>query len=196
MSGLDKILEHINLDATNTAKDMLDAAKADAEKLLAKCKADAQAKAEAIAEQSKTACDTATKRIASAAEQKEKRMILEAKQAEIDKVIGASLEKVENLDGKDYFATIIKMIGKYAHKGKAGKIAFGAKDLERLPKDFAAQIAKAAEGADLEIVKDPAAIKSGFILSYGDVEENCSFEALIEASRETLQDKIGQVLFG
>ena len=166
MSGLDKILEHINTDATNTAKQLLDSAKAEADKLLAKCKEDAQAQAAQIAEQSKTACETATKRIASAAEQKEKRMILEAKQQEIDKVISASLAQVENLDTKDYFATIAKMIGKYAHSDKEGTIAFGKKDLERLPSDFASQIA--AAGGKLAIAKDPANIKSDFILSYGD----------------------------
>ena len=123
-------------------------------------------------------------------------MILEAKQQEIDKVISASLDQLANLDSKDYFATITKMVAKYAHKGKAGKIAFSKADLERLPADFAAQIGSAADGAKLEIAKEPANIGSGFILSYGDVEENCSFDALIEASRETLQDKIGQVLFG
>ena len=196
MSGLDKILEHINTDATNTAKDLLAAAQKEADELLAKCKEDAQAAAKAIDDQSKTACDTATKRIASAAEQKEKRMILEAKQKEIDGVLSAALDKVESLDSKEYFATIIKMIGKYAHKGKEGTIAFGKKDLDRLPSDLAAQIKTAADGAKLEIAKEPANIKSGFVLSYGDVEENCSFEALIEASKETLQDKIGQALFG
>lgn len=196
MSGLDKILEHINSDATNTAKEMLDATKAKAAKLVEASKAEAESKAAAIAEQSKTAVETAKKRIESAAEQKEKRMILEAKQTQIDSVVSAALDKLANLDGKDYFATILKMVGKYAHAGKAGTIAFGKADLERLPADFAAQLKSAAKDADLKVAETPANIKNGFVLSYGDVEENCSFDALVEASKELLQDKIGQMLFG
>ena len=196
MSGLDKILEHINLDATNTADEMLKAAKAEAQKLLEASKKEAEDKAAAIADQSKVAVETAKKRIESAAEQKEKRMILEAKQCEIDKVLSAALDKLASQDGKDYFATIIKMVGKYAHAGKAGIISFGKDDLGRLPADLAAQIKSVAKDADLKISETPANIKNGFVLSYGDVEENFSFDALIEASKETLQDKIGQMLFG
>ena len=60
----------------------------------------------------------------------------------------------------------------------------------------ALEIKSVAKDADLKISETPANIKNGFVLSYGDVEENCSFDALIEASKETLQDKIGQMLFG
>lgn len=196
MSGLDKILEHINTDATNTANELIQSAKDEAAKILAGLKDEATAKANAIDEQSKVAVETAKSRIASAADQKEKRMILEAKQGEIDKVINTALEKMQNLDDKSYFDTIVKMVEKYAHAGKEGIISFSAKDLARLPKDFIEQLQKAKDGAKLEIAKEPADIKSGFLLSYGDIEENCSFDALIEASRETLQDKIGQQLFG
>lgn len=192
MSGLDKILEHINLDATNTAKELLEGAKAEALKIKETLEAEAKHTEQTINEQSKTAVETAKKRIESAADQKEKRMILEAKQAEIEKVLSASVEKMEGLDDKSYFATITKMISKYAHEGKEGTIAFGKKDLDRLPSDIVDQL----KNTGLTVADEAANIKSGFVLSYGDIEENCSFEALIDASKEILQDKIGQVLFG
>ena len=35
----------------------------------------------------------------------------------------------------------------------------------------------------------------GFVLSYGGVEQNCTFHALIDAGRERLTDKVSKVLF-
>ncbi len=195
MSGLEKILEHIDTDATKTANELITDAKAEAERILNTAKEDAKRQEKAIDDQGNTAAQTAQKRIESAAEQKEKRMVLEAKQAEIDKVITAALDKVHGLGDKEYFETILKMVAKYAHSDKAGKILFSQKDLSRLPAGFDAEIKKAANGAALELSNEAANIDGGFVLSYGDIEENCSFEALIEASRENLQDKIGQILF-
>ena len=36
----------------------------------------------------------------------------------------------------------------------------------------------------------------GFVLSYGGIEQNCTFKALIDAEREKLTDKVTKVLFG
>ena len=38
-------------------------------------------------------------------------------------------------------------------------------------------------------------IDGGFILVYGDIEENCSLEALFAVSKEVLQDKISALIF-
>ena len=85
---------------------------------------------------------------------------------------------------------IKKMLEKYA-SGKKGLLYFSGTDLKRLPADMNS----IAAGYNLEISKEPADIDGGFILSYGDIEENCSFDVLIESSKEELQDKIGQILW-
>ena len=38
-------------------------------------------------------------------------------------------------------------------------------------------------------------IDAGFVLTYGGIEENCSFDAIFDSARETLQDKAQELLF-
>ena len=40
-----------------------------------------------------------------------------------------------------------------------------------------------------------AKIADGFLLAYGDIEVNCSFEALLEASLEQVKDALSRELF-
>ena len=190
MSGLEKILEHIKSEATSTADEMLRVAKAEAEKIVDTEKKEAAFRADQIKRQSELDVTATRNRIQSAGDLKEKRMILEAKQKEIDDVFTATMEYLSNLDDAGYFAIIDKMIPRYAD-GIEGTIRFNAKDLARVPESTK----KVIKDNLLTISDQPAQIDGGFILVYKDIEENCSFDSLISASREDLQDKIGQILF-
>ena len=190
MSGLEKILEHIKSEATDTADEMLRKAKAEAEKIVDAEKKDAAFRADQIKRQSEVDVTATRNRIQSAGDLKEKRMILEAKQKEIDNVFTATMEYLSNLDDATYFGIIERMIPRYAD-GIEGTIRFNAKDLARVPESTK----KVAKDNLLTLSDEPADIESGFILVYRNIEENCSFDALISASREDLQDKIGQILF-
>ena len=190
MSGLEKILEHIKSEATSTADEMLRVAKAEAEKIVDTEKKEAAFRADQIKRQSELDVTATRNRIQSAGDLKEKRMILEAKQKEIDDVFTATMDYLSNLDDAGYFAIIDKMIPRYAD-GIEGTIRFNAKDLARVPESTK----KVIKDNLLTISDQPAQIDGGFILVYKDIEENCSFDSLISASREDLQDKIGQILF-
>ncbi|MHC1747012.1 MAG: hypothetical protein AB9856_01320 [Cellulosilyticaceae bacterium] len=96
-----------------------------------------------------------------------------------------------------YFETILKMLPSYA-KARQGEIAFAKKDLARMPQTFEGKInasIQSVEGAYLKISPMPRNIEGGFILIYEDIEENCSFEALLLENKENLQDKVCSVLF-
>lgn len=190
MSGLEKILEHIKSEATSTADEMLRIAKAEAEKIVDTEKKEAAFRADQIKRQSELDVTATRNRIQSAGDLKEKRMILEAKQKEIDDVFTATMDYLSNLDDAGYFAIIDKMIPRYAD-GIEGTIRFNARDLARVPESTK----KVIKDNLLTISDQPAQIDGGFILVYKDIEENCSFDSLISASREDLQDKIGQILF-
>lgn len=190
MSGLDQILEHIENEAAENARRIVDAAKTEAGRILAAEKEDAARLEAQISKQSELDVAAASKRIQSAADLKEKRMILEAKQKEIEAVLGAASAELCGLPDAAYFEVLEKMMERYA-TGQSGEIRFSEKDLARLPKDFA----KKAKAHSLTVSEKTVSVDGGFVLVYGDVEENCSFEALINASREALQDKIGHILF-
>ncbi len=190
MSGLEKILEQINREATDTAKETIRSANNEAEKFLKKAEEDAEAKRVEIAAQSKLDVASTAKQIQSVAAQMEKKKILVAKQEIIDSILDSTLEYLENLDTAEYFAIIDKMIEKYAGTD-AGIIQFNAKDLARIPEGTV----HLAKQKNLTLSKEAVDISGGFILGYGNIDENCSFDGLLLAKRESLQDKIGQILF-
>lgn len=195
MSGLDKIIEHIENSATETAEKMIESARTDAERIVSDGRERVREREEALRKQNQAEIEAAARRIESAADMTQKRIILETKQKEIENVISIALEELRDLDDNEYFETILRMIGRYAINAE-GKIRFSQKDLDRLPAGFEKKIGGAVtNGGKLSISPEAVKIDGGFILDYGDIEENCSFEALIEGSKEELQDKISQILF-
>ena len=190
MSGLDKILEHITQEADAQVSSILDTAKENAQKLLASEKADADNMAEAIQKQSEHDVAMTVKRLQSSAQLCEKRIILEAKQGQIDSVFQSALERLEKLDDKAYSEVIGQMIDRYA-SDKKGQILLREGDVKRLSPEVLETIRK----HNLTVSEKSADICGGFVLSYGDIEENCSFDVLIDSSREELQDRISQLLF-
>ena len=195
MSGLDKIIKNIETSATETPTGILDKAKAQADEIVNSGKEAADKKEAAIAKQGELDAAATKKRIDSAAEQTLRKYILEAKQWEINKTIAAALDKIQALPADEYFEDILKMVGKYAPE-KEGTIKFSAADLGRMPADLESRINKKLQGkGSLKISKEPVNINGGFILDYGDVEENCSLDALAESLKEKLQDEISTILF-
>jgi V/A-type H+-transporting ATPase subunit E len=51
------------------------------------------------------------------------------------------------------------------------------------------------KNASLIISENTVTIDGGFILKYGDVEENCSFDALFSSAKEELSDRVNAILF-
>ena len=49
--------------------------------------------------------------------------------------------------------------------------------------------------ASLKISREAREIEGGFVLSYGGIEENCSFDALFASAGEQLQDVVQKILF-
>ena len=89
------------------------------------------------------------------------------------------------------------MIKKYALP-KKGEIIFSHADKNRLPANLEAELSSILsdiQGAELLISNETRKLDGGFILVYGDIEENCSFEALFMAAKESLQDKVYKFLF-
>jgi V/A-type H+-transporting ATPase subunit E len=136
-------------------------------------------------------------RAQSSAMLQEKKLILEAKQQIITDIIASAKDHLLNLSDEEYFISIISMIKRYTLP-EAGQILFSTKDNKRLPvqfEDFINSSLTDKMGAALTISKEARDINGGFILIYGDVEVNCSFDALFFAAKENLQDKVRALLF-
>jgi V/A-type H+/Na+-transporting ATPase subunit E len=190
MSGLDKILEYITQEANAEADKIIASAQEEAAAIISSEKKKADDQSAAIMKQAESDAAAQATRIESAAQMKEKRILLQAKQDKIDEVFALAKEQLLGLDDEKYFEMIQKMIQKYA-SGESGQIKFSQRDLDRIPAALKEQL----EDTGLLVSSEPADIDGGFILSYGDIEENCSIDVLISESKETLQDKISETLF-
>ncbi len=197
MAELDKIIKHIENDAAAVALAILTDAQSKAEEMIATAEEDAQNRCHEIQKKTEADIENTLNKADSAALLQERKMILNAKQQFINDVIERAKISLAQLSNEDYFNMIKKMIKKYALP-KKGEIIFSQSDIKRLPANFEADlptILSEKEGAELLVSDETRKIDGGFILVYGDVEENCSFEALFLAAKESLQDKVYKFLF-
>jgi V/A-type H+-transporting ATPase subunit E len=197
MAGLDKIIKHIEDDAAAVALAILTDAQSKAEEIVSAAKEQAQKKCEEIQKKTEADVDMTLNKAESAALLQERKLILNAKQELINEVIEHAKTSLTQLPEEDYFSIIKKMIKKYALP-KKGEIIFSHADKNRLPANLESELSSILsdiQGAELLISNETRKLDGGFILVYGDIEENCSFEALFMAAKESLQDKVYKFLF-
>jgi V/A-type H+-transporting ATPase subunit E len=193
MSGIDKIIQEIETNTAQSCDSVLAQARQKADTIIA----DAQKQADQILADGKdrTAAHVADikKRGDSAAELEEKRVMLVTKQQIINTMLQEGLATAKSLPKDEYFALIKSMVAKYSMEDE-GVIFFGENDNHRLPVDFLSELNQAAKGG-IVLSSEPAPIDAGFILKYGGIEQNCSFDAIFAGEAEELCDKAGRLLF-
>lgn len=193
MSGIDKIIQEIETNAAKSCDSVLSHARQKADGIIA----EAQKEADQIVADGKdrTAAHVVDikKRGDSAAELEEKRVMLYTKQQIINTMLGEGLSAAKNLPKDEYFTLIKSMVAKYSLDDD-GVIFFGEKDNHRLPADFLNELNQAAKGG-IVLSSKSAPIDAGFILKYGGIEQNCSFDAIFAGEAENLSDKAGRLLF-
>lgn len=188
MTGADKIIETITQDGAAASEEILAAAKQQAQAILAQAKAQAaQASREAL-EQAQAKAAFEEEAAHARAPITEKRALLQAKNEVIAQVITSAAARLNALPAAEYFAVLAKLAAQHAQPGH-GAMRLSQRDLERLPADFAAAL------ADIEISPQPADIANGFVLAYGDIEQNCTFDALIAAQLDDIKDALNNFIF-
>ena len=197
MSGLDEILNKIesqqkeNEDrmintAQNKAAAMRKEAEEKAERAYQESVANARSKHQQEHINSCNSIDAANKR-----------RLLACRVELINEVLENVLTKLRNLPDAEYFNMLERLISDHMREGK-GVLELGANDLKRLPADFESKLNKIAskKNGSISISKEPANISDGFILTYGLISENCSFEAILESEKDGIRDIAARELFG
>lgn len=194
MAGLDKIIERIKKNSEINCDSILN----DAEKQADELRAAAEAKSKADVEKIAAETDRKSKEIIDSAhsgsELEEKKEILSAKVEIIDSVIDQVSQTLKDLPDEKYFDAIYKLAGKYA-RPEDGVMLLSKKDLDRLPADFEKTLNSKLEQGSIKVSKDPRDLDGGFVLSYGGIEINCSFAALIKESEDDIKDELSRILF-
>lgn len=192
MTGLDKIIEKIRSESQQRC----DEAIANAEKNARQIEQKAEEQIEAERETADAASDEAAKAVVyhalASVEQQKKQAILKAKIQAINSAIDAAQEALLSLTPAKYFAAMLSLAKANAQGGE-GIIKFNQKDLKRLPAGFLKQLA--AQLPEIKLSDEPADIENGFIMVYGDIEINCTIDALIYEKRDELMELVNSIVF-
>ena len=197
MSGLDKMKARILEEAESSARDILDRAGEEADRILRESGTAADAAAAEIAAGAVRDSLERKRRAGAAADMQRKQAVLAAKQEMIREVLREAYEEILGLEAERYFGLMEKLLREYVLP-EEGEICFNSRDLERMPEGFSGRIRTiAAEaGGSLILSETPLDTDGGFLLVYGGIEENCTLKAVFSSRREELSDQVNRMLFG
>ncbi len=194
MTGLEKILSQIENEQDNRCRELISEAEAKAKAIIDEANSQAEKIAADKAEETEKKLENSRQAAESAAELAKSRILLETKLRLIDETLKRSLEVIKVLPKKEYFEILKELVLKNAQKGE-GVLRLSQADVNRLPSNFVDSINKAFKRGYKIKLGDTADIDSGFILVYGDVDVNCSFEAIAASKRDELRDTLNSLLF-
>ena len=193
MNAKSLILKGITDEASIKAEEILEKAKTESEELLANARAEAKAFAGEVVSAALKKAVTIKANAESAADLVIRDAKLKRKNREIGEAISTAVTKLSALPDEEYFALLLKMVSKIAEDA-SGEILLSEGDLKNRKTDILVKGIK-SNGFNLELSKTSADIKSGFILKYGDILINSSFEAIVAEKKERLEDAVKDVLF-
>lgn len=196
MAGLEKILGEIRAQADESVRKILEEAENEAKAIRDEAGKEAEGNAERHEREEKKRVEDRLNRKVSAAALKKRQMLLAEKQKLIGEVLETAKKSFVEMPEDKYFETMLGLVEKNA-LSEPGQIRFNARDLGRLPRDFASKIENTAfkKGGRLTLSKDAADIDGGFLLIYDGIEQNCSISSMFETNAEELSDEIQKILF-
>ena len=197
MSGLDNIVEEIRNQSKQEADEILKEADAFCKDYMNKIKKDVEVEVVSIEKKALADRKLYEEKTVSGMEFLERNSILRAKQQVIEQAIDKARESIAGLNDEEYFNVLEKLLRTNVQQGK-GKICFSKKDLDRIPNGFEDRVKEivAENQGELVIDKEPANIKDGFVLVYGEIEENCTLKALFDSNIDRIKDIANKQLFG
>jgi len=197
MSGLDNIVEEIRNQSKQEADEILKEADVFCKDYMNKIKKDVEVEVVSIEKKALADRKLYEEKTVSGMEFLERNSILRAKQQVIEQAIDKARESIAGLNEEEYFNVLEKLLRKNVQQGN-GKICFSKKDLDRIPNGFEDRVKEivAENQGELVIDKEPANIKDGFVLVYGEIEENCTLKALFDSNIDRIKDIANKQLFG
>lgn len=194
MSGLERIIQTIEDDAAARCTAIEQEARQRADQIIADGRTQARQEADALLEDARQRLEVQRSNAMSAARLAQRNRLLQEKQRLMDQAEQQAKQALRDLPRDQYFAALLSLASHYARDGE-GELRLSQGDLARLPADFEQRLNAALPRGRVQVSSAPAPIEDGFLLVYGDVEENCTVDALFEAQRDALRDTLHAMLF-
>lgn len=195
-TGLEKIIKSIEEDSQKSAEERIKYAKSMANSILDETRKEITRESLRISDKAEKDAENIISRAKSLSENEMKKLILNAKSQIISEIINEANEKILSLKDEDYFDFILKIIESHL-ENQDGELVFSQKDLNRLSENFKEKI-KSLEKKHLiklTISNKTRNITGGVIISYGDIEENCSIDTLFKNNKDEIFDTLSSFLF-
>lgn len=198
MAGIDNLRNKILKDNEDRAKQIESAAAEAAEETLLKARNKADEIMNSMKAKSERDGQERKERLMSRAQLEARNEILLAKQDAIDKVFQNAADRIKQMKDKEYFEFIEKMLIENVSTGEE-EIIFSERDKAKIQPSFITVLndklnAMGKKGL-LKIGEETRDIGSGFILTHGGLEINCSIESQIRLLRDSLEGDIANLLF-
>lgn len=201
MAGVKSITDRILSDAKAKCEDIYSQAEREADGIRAAAASDAFAARERRLARAREDAARARERRIMAAHMEEKKVLLAAKQALLGEAFAGAREHILALPVSEYEEFLVGLIVTYSEDG-AEEVLLSAKDKARL--DGKRFINRANEKLKrdglakpaLQLAEEDLEADAGFVLRRGDVEINCTLDALLAQKREGLEQELSVILFG
>ena len=187
MSGLQGILAAISSDAEIAVNKIHEEAKSEIETILKNAEITSNKECLSLKACAEDKAEAKLSAAHSTAEMLKKKAVLKAKNELISEVVEEARLKIINQPTEQYFDFLLGILKRHA-KNTPCKILFCERDYQRLPNSF-------LNGFDHITAAISPEISEGFVLQYGNIEENCTIEALIEAHIDEVRDIAHDRLF-
>ncbi|MCL2125520.1 MAG: V-type proton ATPase subunit E [Oscillospiraceae bacterium] len=198
MNGIEKIIAHIKSESDAECEDIRRAAAEECEQIRSKYAKAEQDEYEKLLATGKLDADNRLERMHSLAMLESKKHVLMTQQEMVADAFEYAAKKILGLPEPEYVALLAKLAAAASMTGgetlvlsPADKGRIGAAVLEGANGALRA----AGKNAGLTLAEKTADIRGGLILSGGDIEVNCSIDALLEECRNELSPAIAAILF-
>ena len=197
MSGLNNIIKEIQASAKEEADAILKEADDFCNAQMEEAKIEIEKEIKGFEKKSLASRKLYKEKTKSSAGFRERNAILNNKQKCINDVIESAICKIENLDTTEYFDFLEKLFNKNV-QSDTGVMYISTRDKTRMPGDFVKKIEKRAKEKNGSITIEDSRdnVENGFVLVYGDIEENCQIKALFNGQLDRLKDIANRELFG
>ncbi len=216
MNNLNKIIEKIFSDARSESESISDQTSSAIDSLKEATLKDAEALIEKYVSASEKECRSIISRAEGAAQMKKREIILGKKVSLINSVFDEAKSRILNLPTEEYCSFLANLIAD-AIASRLQQVAemkeiygededndyctsFSVVFNERDKKEFSAVAVKQAKAIlkkrmAIAVEKECADIAGGVIVRYGDIETNCSVEAVIVSAREKCVNEVTGLIF-
>ena len=198
MTGIEKILAHIKSQSDAECREIERASSEECERIrdeYAKAEKDEYRK---LVDKGRSDAERRLERLYSLATLESKKQVLATQQEMVSEAFEHAARKLAGLPEKEYIAFLVRQSCAASLTGKE-TIVLSPSDRKRVGNELlqAANSALRASGkpAALTLSDRTADIRGGLILSGGDIEVNCSVDALVAEYRNELAPAVAAVLF-